>query len=134
MTRNAESIENWTINGTNTGTIVFDHAVSTIGIHVAYTTDATVGNRELMIEILDASAVLIMNTGSASYQTASLAREYNCMDGIYREAAFKLNRSINVPLPTGYVIPAGGSILIKDAAGISATDSYVAKIQTERLY
>lgn len=133
MSRQAEAFENWSITGTNTGTITFNHAVVIIGMHVTYTSDATVGNRVLKLSINDLSAVKIMDSYAGLVQAASLVRSYEFVNGVHRETAF-INGSVQVPIATGFVIPAGGSIIVNDASAISATDSYIAKIQTERLY
>ena len=125
-------ISNEAVVGTNTGSHVVDSPQTLVGAHLIYTSDATVGNRQILLEIKDAVGTVIMDIHAGAVQAASLVLDYEFLQGIFRETAF-VDSAIQVPVPMGFVIPVGGSIVVRDSAGIAITDSYTLKLQLEQV-
>lgn len=88
-------------------------------IHVAYTSTATVGNRQLKMEVLDSGSNLRIDAHAGAVQAASNTYHYEFMKGIYRETSF-VDNSIQVPIPYDVVIPAGWSLRIYDESAVDA--------------
>ena len=98
-------------------------------IHIALVTTATVGNRQIKLEILDAADNVRMDSHAGVVQAASLTRHYEYMKGIFREAAF-IDDAIQVPLPTDLAIPAGWKVRVYDSAAVdAAADDMTVSIQ-----
>lgn len=97
-------------------------------LYVTYTSNATVGNRQLRMSLLNASDVVVANIHAGIVQAASLVRAYSFVQCMVREIAF-VDNSLQVPLPSDFVIPAGWKIRVNDSAGISATDSMAVALQ-----
>jgi hypothetical protein len=87
--------------------------------HVIMTTDATVANRYLSVSILNESGSEIMSTHSGAPVTASATGQHHeLMQGIYRETAF-INGAVQVPIPIGFVIPAGYTLQLSIDNGVA---------------
>lgn len=87
-------------------------------IYVVLTTDATVGNRQMVFEAVNASGVVVGRISAGAVQAASTTRRYLCMQGTYRETAF-INTDIQVPIPMDSFLPSGFSLHVYDSAEIS---------------
>lgn len=101
-----------------------------IFVHVIYTSSATVGNRQLIIEIADADGDLMLDMHAGAVQAASLVRHYVFQQGVYREGSF-VNDEIQIAIPTRNQFPAGWSITIKDDTGVDVADSFIVVVQTD---
>ena len=117
---------------TNTSTKIFPATRELLFIHVIFTSDATAGNRQLEMELLDPSGNVIMDMHAGVTQAASLTRHYEFIPGIFRETAF-IDGTINVPLPTGMAVPGGYSVRVKDNANVSVSDTMVIGWQYKNL-
>jgi hypothetical protein len=95
-----------------------------------YTSNATVGNRQLVLQVLDSSSNVMYQFSAGIVQAASLVRFYNFMAGVAREAAF-VNGELMVPIPFDIIIPQGGSVKVFDSAAIAAGDSMVVSAALE---
>jgi hypothetical protein len=97
-------------------------------VHMVYTSDATVGNREIVMALLNDSDTELADFHSGAVQAASNVYHYTFLPGIYRETAFALD-AIQVPFAQRFIIPAGWKIKIYDTANISSSDSISVSLQ-----
>lgn len=86
---------------------------------VTLVTTATIGNRQLALEIQDGSAKVMFRSLAGAVQAASLTREYHFATNPVREAAF-VNGQIMVPFPDDFIILPGWTIRVYDTAAIDA--------------
>lgn len=86
---------------------------------VDMTTDAAAGNRQIALEIQDASANVIFRSISGALQAASLTRQYHFSPEPVRESAFVQNQ-IMVPIPAKLILLPAFVIRVYDIAGIAA--------------
>jgi hypothetical protein len=78
---------------------------------VSYTSNATVGNRQLVLQVLDSSSNVMYQFSAGAVQAASAASQfYNFMAGVARETA-RVNNELMVPIPFDIIIPQGGQHL-----------------------
>lgn len=111
----------------NTHTIPFNEEVKLHWIHVVYTSDATVGNRRLQMQLLKGSDVY-NDAHAGAVQAASLVYDYNFKQGIFRETSF-IDNEIEVPLPKDFIIQGNFSLKIFDKEGVSGSDSMIISYQ-----
>jgi hypothetical protein len=97
---------------------------------VVYTSGAAVGNRQLRGKLTTAADVEIRDIHAGAVQAASLVRHYEFLPGTYRETAF-IDGSIQIPFPTGFVLPAGYKMVIYDSTNVSAADTITYSMQVE---
>ena len=69
-------------------------------------TTAVVGNRQIAIEIIDASANVIFRSLAGAVQAESTTREYHFSPNVVREAAF-VNNQILIPIPPDLILLPG---------------------------
>jgi hypothetical protein len=82
-------------------------------------TTATVGNRQVRMEVSDPSGNPMGYISSGAVQAASLTRHYGFMQGIYRETSF-IDGMIQIPIPVDLFLPAGATIRFYDSAAVDA--------------
>lgn len=87
--------------------------------HVTLVTTATVGNRQIVIEVSDAGGALMGRISAGAVQAASLTRHYSIMQGTYRESAF-VNADIQIPMPADLYVKSGCTIRVYDSAAVAA--------------
>lgn len=80
---------------------------------------ATVGNRQMALEIQDDSANVVFRSLAGAVQAASLTREYHFAPNPVREAAF-VNTQIMAPIPPKLILLPGWTIRLYDTASIDA--------------
>ena len=81
---------------------------------------ATAGNRQIVLQILDAAAGNVMFEAVAGLvQIASATREYNFGSGLPRETAEVAGQAA-VPIPENLTLNAGMAIRVFDSAAIAA--------------
>lgn len=97
-------------------------------IHVIYTSDATVGNRQLVVEVKDDAGNVRVDFHAGAVQAASLVRHYVFQSGIYRETSF-VNDEIQVAIPMGMTLEPNWTVTVRDADNVSVGDSMVVSIQ-----
>lgn len=83
-------------------------------------TDGTVGNRQMVIQILDDADVEVATIRAGAVQAASTTRYYEFVQGVPRETSF-IDDSINVAIPDEFIALPGYDIVIKDIDAIAAT-------------
>lgn len=131
ITKDTSSTNTWSSD-------VYKKQVYLKWLHLRYTSDATAGNRWIALEIVDSAGTVIFDSHGGAAQPASKAYHHEFMPGIFRETAWINDKSIQVPIPVGIVIPANCYIKIADegpagGAAISAGDSMVIAYQTEEV-
>lgn len=82
-------------------------------------TTATVGNRQMALEVQDDSANVVFRSLAGTTQAASLTREYHFAPNPVREAAF-VNGQIMVPTPPDLILLPGWTLRVYDTAAIDA--------------
>jgi len=92
--------------------------------HVTYTSDATVGNRNLRAAVQNAASQTILDMHTGVNQAASNTNHYVFMQGLYRETSFT-GSELRLPLPKELYFPAGAKLVIDDESAVSASDSMV---------
>jgi len=116
-------------SATNTYTSsVFQEAVKFNFMQVVYTSDATVGNRQIKAALYNSAGQVIWDSHAGAVQAASTAAHYEWLPGIYRETAF-IDNSIQVPFPADMEVPGNYYFKIFDDTGVSASDSMVITMQ-----
>lgn len=115
-------------------TNVYTYVVPT-GVHASlswasldYTSDATVGNRQIAMEVLDSADAKLFSVSAGAVQAASLTRDYEFLQGIYRETSF-VDGEIQVAVPNSLVIKPGQKLKFYDSANISAADTMLITLQ-----
>lgn len=119
-----------TVTNANTWSKKFDRNSKIIFVHVDYTSDATVGNRQLRLSLINNSGTLVFDAHAGAVQAASLNYHYSFSQGVFRETSF-VDSQIQSPIPMGIMIPAGYTLQIADSADVAATDDFVISYQVE---
>ena len=98
--------------------------------HVVYAANATVGNRAIVLQLINGSAQVVGDWHTSAYITAGqTGRHVEFLPGTYREAAFDAVNTIQTPFPVGLIVPNGYTLKIFDANNVSASDSMVVGYQ-----
>lgn len=96
-------------------------------------TDATVGNRQIRIEIGDGTNLLWAKNAGA-VQAASLTRYYDFASDRDDQAAFDDNNRIRTRIPPELALPAGYTIRIYDSAAVAAaTDNLAIRMLVDEI-
>jgi hypothetical protein len=81
---------------------------------------ATVGNRQMVIELIDTDGTTVLVSASAgAVQAASLTNRYNFAPGSQRGAAFVANQ-IDIPILPNFMAIEGQRFRVRDSAAIAA--------------
>lgn len=88
-------------------------------MHVTLVSDATVGTRQIILELYDNANVLQADWHAGATQAASLTRHYMFQPGLLRETAF-VNGEILVATPMTLAIPSTWYLRVRDSAAIAA--------------
>lgn len=100
--------------------------------HVILITDATVGNRQMEMDISDSAGNLMISVSAGATQAASLTREYHFLQGTFRETAFVASE-LQTPFGGDIYMSAGWTIRFRDSAAIAAaTDDMTVAMQVQR--
>lgn len=97
-------------------------------MRINYTSDATVGNRQIVTELYNGDGDLIWTCSAGAVQAASTVNNYLWMPGIYRETTF-INNSLQVPFPTNMTLLGNWTLKVYDSANISSGDSMIIDMQ-----
>ena len=106
------------LTGTNTVTLVSDSNQIIKGIGVKLVSDATVGNRQIDVEVFSGSDIYA-KISAGVVQAASLTRRFFFGPGLEREAAF-IDDNVMVSLSSEFILPKDFSLKIYDSADISS--------------
>jgi hypothetical protein len=88
--------------------------------HVIYVSSSDAGNRQIVVEVKNASGNILDHLVSGTTQAASLTRHYTFLQGIYRETAFA-GDELQVPIPIDMYLQSGYVLTFKDDAAIAAS-------------
>jgi len=100
--------------------------------HVTLVTTATVGNRQMEMDISDASGNLMISVSAGATQAASLTREYHFLQGTFRETAFVANE-LQTPFGGDIYMGGGWTIRFRDSAAIAAAaDDMTVAMQVQK--
>ena len=98
-------------------------------VHARLTTDATVGNRKVRLELENHNSVLQADFHTAQTQAASLTYHYNWTPGSpYRETTL-VDNELMLPIPMNLYVPRGWTLQVRDVNGVSASDSWILTVQ-----
>lgn len=90
-------------------------------VHVDLTTTATVGNRVVVLEVLDSADVVL---GSITLEAALAASQSNVIHRIYPGSV-----DGEIPFP----VPVGGKLRVRDTATIDASDTFAVRLFFNRV-
>lgn len=88
-------------------------------LHATLASSATVGNRQVNLELYDSSDVKRGDWHAGATQAASLTRHFAFQPGIYRETSF-VDGDIQISLPYKLVVPSGWYVRVRDTAAVDA--------------
>lgn len=94
---------------------------------LTYVASATVGNRQVVVDVLDASANVIFKWHQATNITAGQTAFLQGAGGI-ANAAVVTPIVQTMPIPDDCFVPPGGSIRVSDFANIDVNDTVAAQI------
>jgi hypothetical protein len=104
------------IDGVDTGRIF-----TVVMLRVELTTTATVGDRNVVVRVLDASDDVLFQFESGATQAASLTRNYNWGAGLPQSGSFAGSTNMYCALPTGGIpLQAGEKLQVLDANAVDA--------------
>lgn len=98
-------------------------------MHVTYTSNATIGNRQMAIELLDSAGNILIDNDAGAVQAASLTQHYLILQGSFRESAF-IAGELQVPLPFDWIMLPGHQLRFRDTANVAVGDSLVYSYST----
>lgn len=97
-----------------------NEAARIISVRVQYTSTATVGNRQLELQVLDRDANIIYEKIAATTQAASLTYNYQFGANVADATSPDSNDDVSVSIPEELYIPPGGDLRIFDNAAVAA--------------
>lgn len=100
---------------------------------VILTTDATVANRQLAVGVYDdagAPALIFDNHAGAVVAASQAGVHFELMPGVPRETAVVAG-SLQVPIPSNYIVRGGWTIRARLSAGGQAGDVFTVKLVVE---
>jgi len=125
-----ETVVNDTTADDSDKTFTIDKRWRLISIFVSLVTSATVGNRQLTVQILDGSDV-VYEAHAGAVQAASGTVAYNFSEGNARETT-AVNGVLDVPLPGNFALDPTYSIRVYDSAAIdAAADDMTVRVVAE---
>ena len=102
-----------------------DHVLS---VFVTLTTDATVGDRQMVVEVRNLANVIIGQARAGIVQAASLTRYYQFSPTVQDMLAFRDTDYLTVPMPM-WVLPPGFQLRVWDNNAIAAAgDTMVVQV------
>ena len=91
-----------------------------VGIFVTLISTATVGDREMKVEIQDGSAVVIAEFTARAVQAESLTRKYQFAPGLANEDAFASTDELQTAIPCHFELAATWVVRVYDAGARDA--------------
>jgi len=114
-------------------TVPANYMYQVLWIWVELTSDATVGNRQMTIELQDNAADVIGRWKAGAVQAASLTRNYCFGPSNADLTAFRDTTFLMTPIPPTVVLPAGYIIRVYDSAAVAAAaDDMVVQLMVAR--
>lgn len=100
-----------------------------LSVYISLTTTATVGNRQMVVQALDASNNVIMGVRAGLTQPASTTRVYEFAPGMVQDVAFRDTDYASVALPP-LMLAGGQKLRVYDKAAVAAAaDDMVVNVQ-----
>jgi hypothetical protein len=100
-------------------------------IHIVYTSSSTVSNRQIVLSLVDTDGNTVGDWHTTPAIAASQTRHIEYMPGIYREATFDANDTVQTPFPAGLIIPANYSLIVSDATSVVTNDIMTIGLQVK---
>jgi len=119
-------------NNTKSETIPANRWAQVLWIWLEYTSDANVGDRQIIVEILDDENDLIAEFRAGSVQAASLTRNYMFAPSLADLTAFRDTDYLQTPLPPTLILDGSYTIRVRDNNNVSALDDMALQIMTAR--
>ena len=114
-------------------TVPANYMYQVLWIWVELTTTATVGNRQMTIELQDNAADVIGRWKAGAVQAASLTRNYCFGPSNADLTAFRDTTFLMTPIPPTILLPAAYIIRVYDSAAVAAAaDDMVVQLMTAR--
>lgn len=123
-----------TSSSVKTFTVPAGHQWRIKSIYCAYTTNATVGNRNVQVEVLTPGSVVIYSACAGTTQAASLTRNYNFAPYLADLTAFRNTTFLSTPL-AGLILQPGYILKVYDVAAIApagASENLLVHLQYDR--
>lgn len=113
-------------NATKTWTVDTGDKKRILYGNVTLTTDATVANRYVVVQVLDENSNVVTAFHSGAPVAASAtSQQHDFLQGVFRETSF-VDSSVHVPFATECVIPEGWGVKVSISGGV-AGDSFTAR-------
>lgn len=104
------------------GTYTFNNGGQLEWAQVTFVSDATVGNRQIVMQLQKANGTVIASFNAGIVQAASLTRTYTFSPEMVSGSSF-VGNNVNVAIPR-IKVPVGYKVVFKDSAVIAlATDT-----------
>lgn len=118
------------VSGTNTATVAATtYTRQLIFAHTIWTTSATVGNREVVLQLLNSSGTVVGDWHAGAFLTASLTGQHiEFMPGVYRETSL-INGTLQVPFASGLLVPPEYTVKILDSNAVSGSDAFTGYLE-----
>lgn len=102
-------------------------------VFITLVTSPVVGNRQIVIAVMNADDVVVGRISAGAAQAASTTRHYLGMQGTYRETAF-INTDIQLPIPADAFLPAGFKLRVYDSAAIAPSGDDMSVSASIKIY
>jgi hypothetical protein len=110
-------------------TVPGDEEIQVLWVWVELTTDATVGDRQLVVEVQDTANDVIAQFRVGVVQAASLTCYYILAPALADLTAFRDTDYLMTPLPPTLILRDGDQLRIYDNNNVSGTDDMVVQVQ-----
>lgn len=100
-------------------TVPADTEWQILSVYVSLVTTATVGDRQLAVEVLSAEDVILAEVRAGVVQAASITRKYQFAPGVAQDIAFRDSNYASVALPP-LILSAGQKLRVRDKAAVAA--------------
>jgi hypothetical protein len=100
-------------------------------VHVIFNASSTVSNRLVVLKLVDTDSNTVGDWHVTPAITAGQTRHIEFMPGIYREATFDANGTVQSPFPTGLIIPKNYSLIVADNTGVVTNDTMTIGLQVK---
>ena len=110
-------------------TVPGQEEIQILWVWVEYTSDATVGDRQLVVEVQDAANDVIAQFRVGEVQAASLTRYYILAPALADLEAFRDTDYLMTPLPPTLILRAGDQLRVYDNNNVAGTDDLVIQVQ-----
>lgn len=113
----------------NTFTVPATTEYQILSVYVSLVTTATVGNRQMAVQALDASDNILIGARAGATQAASLTRVYNFAPGMPQDTLFRDTDYLAVSMPPIF-LAAGQKLRVWDKAAVAAAaDDMTVRVQ-----